>query len=172
MTKLKEYRNTHQNLNNIQDMINVEIYVKASNGKEDKFFTFIAQIHKAESINELKMDPDDFYRKHDFLNQIPDFPHHEIELITNVWDYKTSNQISFYHSESTKRYFVPKTKRLKTEKEAIEVFMLWGLATAYTIATNRDFSGVLNNFKASPETIEVLAGMGAVMVCDPVVKNC
>lgn len=153
-------------------MINVEIYVKANDGQEDQFFTFIALIHKAESIAELRMDPYDFYQKHDFMNRIPSFPHHEIELITNVWDYKNANQINFYHSELSKGYFIPKTRNMATEKEAIEVFQLWGLATAYSIATKRDFSGVLNNFKASPETIKVLDGMGVRMICDPIIKNC
>ncbi|MFA5023719.1 MAG: hypothetical protein WC523_02055 [Patescibacteria group bacterium] len=125
-------------------MKKIEIIVEVGNNGKKLIHKFIGTLHKAENINQLKLEPKEFYEAY---SKLPEFPHFEIELNTDdtseanppVWEHEFFQKIHFHKLRSNK-FFVCWTERLASEKEAINLFRVWCLGTTYTMIKNKDFA--------------------------------
>lgn len=109
----------------------------------DKRVDFCAFVHKTEEDSQRLLDLD-FYRE---FGEVPIGTHHEIELCTDVWTHRHWAKIHFRKSKTNGVRFVCYPKAIPSIEKVREVFDLWCVGTAFTMATGRDFQEVLNGDK-------------------------
>ncbi len=114
--------------------MNIKISVSTGEPRPD---VFIATIHRATSPAELQMDPKEFYEK--FCGSIPQGAHHELELLTDLSTHPYQALIHTHWSARAGKRFVCWTGQLQTETQAISMFRIWCVGTAYTLKHGKDF---------------------------------
>jgi hypothetical protein len=116
-------------------------------------FNFFGIIHRTSKSTDLKMNPENFYKK--FGGKIPNGIHHEIQwtalplLCKNV-----KKGLIHIHEEN----FVCWTQQIPTEEKCLEVIKVAALGILYGTKTGKDFADIFKECKESmEETIKKLS---------------
>lgn len=105
---------------------------------------FKALIHCAKSDDELKLQTDDFYMKFRSNNDLPSFPHHEVQLLNleselqyakRIWNNEEQIiPLHIHYSDKPDRHpFMCWPGDLPTEKDAIASWELWCLGSIWSL---------------------------------------
>ena len=101
--------------------------------------TFSCRLHRAEDKSQLLMDPG-FYEEMSWTRKVPDFPHYEMELTTNVWTNDPDKKIHWRESDKKPgTYLVCLTAQVPSIEVAKRWFLVWCAGTGYTMLTNESF---------------------------------
>ncbi len=93
---------------------------------------FKFRVHRVESLGKLSLDPVAFYQR--WAKKVPEFPHHEVEILTpSSLFFEGRKGIHTHLSEVTNTRFVCWTERLGTLEEVEDLLSVWTVGTAVVL---------------------------------------
>lgn len=120
-------------------------------------FTFYGTIHCRGDLNQLALDPINFYLKYN--KKLPTIPHHEIRIDLDkcgLTGHPNLHLVHYHHSDRTNLDYVCWTEMMPTAEIAEKTFKIWCLGTAYTLVKGEDFSSVFYKCKSPDDFIALM----------------
>lgn len=124
--------------------------------KEGDKFNFFGTIHGSSEPGELRLSPENFYKK--LGGKIPEGIHYEIEWSALPIICKNVKKSLIHIHEEGERNFIFWTKQILTEKDTMEIMELATLGMLYGAKTGKDFADLFVECgKSMSETIKKLS---------------
>lgn len=139
--------------------------------------TFSIQIHQADAEHELFMDPIEFYKKYSTTDSVPEFPHHEMELVevkigtresAIAVDLSEFLQSGKYHWRKAERVprkvFACLTVPVASLEDAKDYLKIFAVGTVYTLFSGRDFVGGIKDAGGNQNFLTQMASLHGAVV--------
>ena len=127
----------------------MQLHVTVAQPTSDKSISLKLQVHRAESVSGLLMEPDEFYQEWRPDKALPTFPHHEIEIIDmacegigmqKIWD-QHYPKLHIHTPVGTQRRFICYTPDVPDHDELNLVVEMWAIGSFWAILNGTDFAG-------------------------------
>ncbi|MEI6671986.1 MAG: hypothetical protein WCL02_01105 [bacterium] len=110
---------------------------------------FVCIIHTANTIEQLKLSPYEFYRKWRISEDTPSLPHYEVELLEMDQLKKISSDVQLHIHKQKGKQFMCYTADLSSVEAAYLMWKAWCVGTVYSLIKAQT-TKVINEYDFAP----------------------